>query len=259
MIVVDESYADAAFFLTYAGRFRDGAGSPSGAVMQQVNSVALADRRVGLVVVIEITRGTAESAAGKAQSGSSRYIVKASVAGVVQQVRASLCGRADEQQIGFAVGVVIKKAGACAWSGPALDRGFEAFRVEVNGNGRGRLENGVFRKFGGREFSLVAVAGPERRAEVMRSDVLEALQMLAGRVRIAFALIRARQSELRGSVVGKILQRVLKGFDSGVIVLLLGFEVADEVIGVGFARNKLRDAAEGFGGLCGIAQVFVGQ
>ena len=76
-------------------------------------------------------------------------------------------------------------------------------------------------KFGEREPALVAVACSERRAEMLGSDFLKAREVLPGSFGVALALIGARDTKFRGSMIRKRGKRLLKFGDGFVVALQL--------------------------------------
>jgi hypothetical protein len=89
-------------------------------------------------------------------------------------------------------------------------------------------------------------------------NFLEAREMLAGGIGIAFALIGAGNAEFRGSVIGKSGEGFLKFGDGLVVALELGIEIAEEIVGVGF-RGKFGDVLKGVDALFWLAGVFVNE
>ncbi len=57
--------------------------------------------------------------------------------------------------------------------------------------------------------------------------------MLARRIGVAFALVGARNAELGRGVIGKRGKRLLKLSNRFVVLLELGMQVAEEIVGVG--------------------------
>ena len=105
--------------------------------------------------------------------------------------------------------------GRCAGSGLRLRRQPRALghRHKAHRNRRQALSPPPPRLFDQRIFSLVAVGQPDRRAQLVLRDVLEARQVFAGLGRVARLLIGARDAEFGGRVQRIQLERVLESFN----------------------------------------------
>ena len=114
----------------------------------------------------------------------------------------------------------------------------------VNGNGgRNRLRSWRHH-FGKRVFPLLAVDETDRRAEFLRCDVLEAIEMLFGACFVARPQKRLREAELGGSMEGIALDGASVCGHGLVVAPLLGFDQADEILSVGVGGIEFRDLLE---------------
>src|SRR6266403_3734773 len=93
---------------------------------------------------------------------------------------------------------------------------------------------------------------------MLRRDFLKALQVLTRRLRIAFALKSACDTEFRRGVIRKRGERFLKFGDGFVVTLKLRIKVAEKIMCVSFG-GELRDVLKCFDCLFCFARVFVDQ
>src|SRR5882757_8743488 len=93
---------------------------------------------------------------------------------------------------------------------------------------------------------------------MLRRDFLKALQVLARRLRVAFALKSARDTEFRRGVIGTCGERFLKFGDRFVVTLKLRIKVAEKIMGASLG-GKVRDVLKCVDCLFRFARVFVDQ
>ena len=254
VVVVDERCADATFFAADADFFGDVYKLSVGLVVEEMDSVGEADGEIGAAVVVKVARGAAEAAARKFDTGLLGDILEAPVADVVKKMACAISG-ADEEEIGFAVAIEIKKT--CAGAG--ADGCADILRREMHGDGGRDGERGIGDQFGEREAALIAVACAERSAEVIGGDVLKFGEVFAGRGGVPFALVGAGDAEFGGGVIGIEREAFLIGGDGFIVFLELGIQVADEIIGVGFVGDELGDVFESGDAVSEVGEIFVGE
>ena len=89
---------------------------PSPLLSQQMDAIAEADGEIGVAVVVEIARGAAETAAGRAIPAGCVTSAKRPSPRLCSRRLVPSARRADEEEIGLAVAVVVDEAGAGAWA-----------------------------------------------------------------------------------------------------------------------------------------------
>src|SRR5712691_3833780 len=181
-----------------------------------------------------------------------------------QSARSTLKGT-DEKHVRFAVAVKIEKADTSAGSRSCGMRRrrkrqlSNRVRHKLHGDCRWHSRPGRARELRERKAPLLAVARSHRGAEMALRDFLEARQVLARRVGIAFALIRARNAEFRRGMQRIQADGALKRGDGFLELLLLGEQHADEVKTVRFVRRNLCHMAKCRDGLVSLVQVLIGK
>src|SRR5262252_8756701 len=178
--------------------------------------------KLAAAVVVEIAGGAPKARGNSRQAGFFGSVRELAVSQIAQQVALPFPGT-DEKQIGLAVAVIVEKTGAAA----RADGCGGAVRQELRNRGRcvkhgdlrGSARASAVDKFGKREFSLVTVTGAERGSKMLGGQFLEVLHPFAGRFGLALALVGARETKLRRSVIWGDGQRLLE-CDNGVVVLL---------------------------------------
>ena len=89
-------------------------------------------------------------------------------------------------------------------------------------------------------------------------DFLEAGEMFFRGGGVTFALVGAGDAEFGGGMEGESFERFLEGGDGFFVVLRLGLEIADEIVGIGFGSD-LGDVGEGGDSLFDFAGIFVDE
>ena len=262
MIVVHPSQAAATRFASDADLFCDVGECSVAGVVEEADTIGEADGEIGVAIVIEVASSTAEADCCALEACGFRNISELPVSEIVEEMAAIRGIAAHEEEIGFAVVVVVEETGAvgradrrCSWRG---DNCRNELWHEMNWNGGRRILYGAARKFGEREAALIAVAGTERSGDMVGGHFLEFGEMVFGRFGIAAALVGASQPKFGGGMKRKNGESFLKCGDGLIVALKLGIQVADEIPGVGFVGN-LRDVREGGDAFFRVAEIFVDE
>src|ERR1700722_18012 len=172
VVVVDKSDADAAFFAANADFFGDVFKFSVAVVVKKTNAVRETNGKICVAVVIEITRGAAEATAGEFEAGFPGDVGEFSVAEIVEEAAGAVGGGADEEEVGFAVAIVIEEADASArsdWRGTrergqprpycretrSFENGCNGLWREAHGNGGWRILRAAAREFCKGEAALI--------------------------------------------------------------------------------------------------------
>ena len=113
--------------------------------------------------------------------------------------------------------------------------------------------------FGEGIFSLFAVDEAYRLAEFLRGHVLEAVEVNFGFGGFAAALQGLGHAEFGGYLEGIQYERALEGGNGFFVLLLLGINQAEEILGVGIVGIERRDFLEVGDGGVGVASGFFHQ
>src|SRR6516165_10302561 len=222
MVVINKGGGDAALFASNSDFFGYVDKFAAAVIVKKANASGFAHGQIGPSIVVEIAGGAPKAGANSRQAGFFSSVRELAVSQIAQQVALPFPGT-DEKQIGLAVAVIVEKTGAAA----RADGCGGAVRQELRNRGRcvmhGDLRESArvsaVDKFGKREFSLVTVTGAEGGSKMFGGQFLEVLHPFAGRFGLALALVGARETKLRRSVIRGDGQRLLE-CDNGVVVLL---------------------------------------
>src|SRR5262249_48963225 len=131
VIVIDEGGGDAFLRRLNAHGLRDVGKFAAAVVVEKMDAIVHAHGEIGFAVVVVVAGSAAPSAAAQFDPGGVGEVGKLAVTGVVQQPHRAVLRRADQQQIGPAIVVVVKKAraGTCT--------GTQRLRREFHRNGGG--------------------------------------------------------------------------------------------------------------------------
>src|SRR5215831_17771362 len=222
MVVINKGGSDAALFASNSYFFGYVDKFAAAVIVEKANASGFAHGQIGPPIVVEIARGAPKARGNSRQAGFFGSVRELAVSQIAQQVALPFPAT-DEKQIGLAVAVIVEKTGAAA----RADGCGGAVRQELRNRGRcvkhgdlrGSARASAVDKFGKREFSLVTVTGAERGSKMLGGQFLEVLYPFARRFGLALALVGARKTKLRRSVIRGDGQRLLE-CDNGVVVLL---------------------------------------
>src|SRR5215469_4854052 len=197
-------------------------------------------------------------------TGRLRHVFKFSIAEVAQKMARSIRFSAHKEKVGLTIAVKIKKACASAWSdGHRRCADFhiqgESVGFEVRVNLSGDFSRRARRQFRERILTLVAIACAEWGSQVLRGDFLKARQVFTRSSGITLALQRAGQPEFGRSMDGIERYTLLECSDRVIVLLLLGAEVADKIIGVGFVGPDFCYVFERRNPFFRVAHIFIGE
>ena len=110
MIEIDERDDGAALFAADVHSFRHVSKFAAAVVVKQVNAIAHANDEIRFAIIVVIARGAAQSAASDRQSRADGFVLKFSVAPIVQKTRRAVFCGAYQQQVRLAITVVVEEA-----------------------------------------------------------------------------------------------------------------------------------------------------
>ena len=213
--------------------------------MKKLEAAVEADGEIGVAVIIVIARGATDRMRLDFQSRGVRDIFEAAIAKIAVERGGAAAIGIGEEQIRFAIAVVIEYAGAraekfpaCFWNGRGSGRmrgKSRFFRYHFKVNGDFRQERGESGRglFGERIFSLFAIYQADGRAEFILRQVLEAGQVRFGFVWLAGTLVGLREAEFRGDVKGIRGERSLIFGNCFFVLMKLRIEQAQKIVRFG--------------------------
>src|SRR5258707_15464259 len=102
--------------------------------MEELHPIAKANCQIGLAVIVEIPRRTAEAAALQIYAPFLRHIPKSAAAQIVQQAAGAVRRAAHEKKIGLAIAIIVEETRAAARSDldAASPRTFRHERIRLH-------------------------------------------------------------------------------------------------------------------------------